>query len=97
MAYYSDLEKLFKNDNGEHAASVSVNTTDQLMQIEDVLTLLDERYTLPISGKYIRQYMNDLENAQRHITAQRENVVKLLAHAQSSSLMRKLRTIIGQN
>ncbi len=67
------------------------------MQIEDVLTLLDELYTLPINGKYIRQYMSDLEKAQRDITAQRENVVKLLAHAQSSSSMRKLRTIIGQN
>jgi hypothetical protein len=81
----------------EQAALFDINTTDQTSQMNDILKLLDELCALPINGKYIRQYMKDVEKAQRDMTGQGENIVILPKRAQSSALMLRLRAILEQN
>jgi GTPase SAR1 family protein len=94
---YHELEKLLTININEQAALFDINTTDQTSQMNDILKLLDELCALPINGKYIRQYMKDVEKAQRDMTGQGENIVILPKRAQSSALMLRLRAILEQN
>jgi len=97
MAKYDNLKKLMMMNINEQTALFDVKTIDQLSQMKNILNLLDKLCALPIHGIHIRQYLEKLEKYQRNKVEQKENVVKLPASAQSSSLMQKLRAIMDQN
>jgi len=88
---YKSEQKLYNNTPRLKTAS---NFTNNACQSEGIFGLVAQLYNLPINGRSIQQQIERLKEKQSQVNEKKEHFVKIPFNANSSTIMRKLKTII---
>jgi uncharacterized protein (DUF488 family) len=88
---YKSEQKLYDDTPRLKTAS---NFTNNTCESEGIFSLVAQLYNLPINGRSIQQQVERLKEKQSQVNEKKEHFVKIPFNANSSTIMRKLKTII---
>jgi hypothetical protein len=87
---YKSEQKLYDDNPRLETAS---NFTHNTCEPEEIFVLVAQLYKLPINGRSIQQQIERLKEKQLQVNEKKEHFVKIPFNANSSTIMRKLKTI----
>jgi hypothetical protein len=80
-----------------NATTASNSTHNNRYEPEDIFGLVAQLYKLPINGLSIRQQIEALKKKQSQVNGEKEHFVQIPYNANSSTVMQKLKQIVGES